>query len=178
MSKRRRLLWTSTSVVNMIVKVVKKLLQFCKSMWPNHECTVDISEPPNCLWSAVSIAISYECFINMWLTTGDSDFPIPMPSFCWLYVIVKLMSSNPITFKFAKAIHIKPVLYDVWDFSTGTLVAKLPTSKPTRQSRIWRWVSCNNFINCSEFFTKESVFFQMKGSESYWEIFLRRNRER
>jgi hypothetical protein len=34
------------------------------------------------LWFAVSSAISSNCSINMLLTTGDSEFPTAMPSFC------------------------------------------------------------------------------------------------
>jgi hypothetical protein len=62
------------------VEVAKKLLQYCWSMWPNHNVSSTYPSHLVCLWSAVSNTVSSGCSTNILLTTRDSEFPISIPS--------------------------------------------------------------------------------------------------
>jgi hypothetical protein len=50
--------------------VLKKLLQSCWSMWPNHKSSMYLGHLVG-LWSAASNAVSSKCSITILLTTGE-----------------------------------------------------------------------------------------------------------
>jgi hypothetical protein len=52
---------------------MKKLLQSCWSMWPNHKSVVDVSEPLSGF-----VVCGIKCYL---LTSGDGEFPNAMPFF-------------------------------------------------------------------------------------------------
>jgi hypothetical protein len=64
------------------VEMVKKLLQSCWSMWPNHE-SGNVSEPFRGFVICLYPLLFPEWSINILLTTTDSEFPIAISSFWW-----------------------------------------------------------------------------------------------
>jgi hypothetical protein len=166
------------------LEVVKKLLQPCWSMWPNHGSVVAVSDPFGGFVVYYILCCFPKEFIKHITDTGESEFLITISSSSWEYLFsnwkykgIKQMSSNSITsstFTGKRSGLVLSLFLMIYKHFSITTLNRLTGPNLTKYSPFWRLIPYVNFMTFISS-SRMSLHCQTEGSGSYAENLLGHN---